>query len=135
MVKCDEGYLCSVCGNDVESITDSDLYLRFIAGLIDPEVLHTTPERHIRCNPALAQFIVDPDFEPVTVESEFAKTGLDREFVKAREQLITRAWLRLREVAGTEIPIHEYPLPEIIAFYRQNPQTKEFVASNIPPLQ
>ncbi len=135
MVKCDEGYLCSVCGNDVESITDSDLYLRFIAGLIDPEVLHTTPERHILCNPVLAQFIVASAFELVVVESEFAKTGLDREFVKAREQLVTRAWLRLQEVAGTEIPIHTYPLPEIIGFYRQNAQIPESVASHTPPLQ
>jgi hypothetical protein len=58
MAKCEEGYLCSVCGGDVEEITDSDLYLRFVIGLLDPETLHTTRERHIRCNPVLAQFIV-----------------------------------------------------------------------------
>jgi len=119
MVKCDEGYLCSVCGEDVASITDSDLYLRFIAGMIDPEVLHTTPERHIRCNPALAQFIVDPDFEPVVVAGEFAKAELDSDFRSSREQLLTRAWQRLREVDGSDLPIHQYPLPEIIAFYQE----------------
>ena len=27
MAKCEEGYLCDVCGGDVEAITESDLYL------------------------------------------------------------------------------------------------------------
>ena len=54
MAKCDEGYLCSVCGGDVENITDSDLYLRYVIGLLDPELLHAQPEKHIRCNPTLA---------------------------------------------------------------------------------
>ena len=61
MAKCDEGYLCEVCGKDVANLTESDLYLRYVIGMLDPEVLHTSPERHIRCNPALAQFIVDFD--------------------------------------------------------------------------
>ncbi len=64
MAKCDEGYLCDVCGQDVAELTDSDLYLRYIVGMLDPEVLHTTAERHIRCNPTLAQYIVADDFEP-----------------------------------------------------------------------
>ena len=67
MAKCDEGYLCSICGADVESVTDSELYLRYVIGLLDPELLHVTPEKHIRCNPSLAQFIVAKDFEPVVV--------------------------------------------------------------------
>ena len=57
MAKCDEGYRCEVCGEDVTSIVDSDLYLRYVIGELDPEVLHTSPERHIRCNPVLAQFM------------------------------------------------------------------------------
>ena len=32
MAKCEEGYLCEVCGCDVEEISDSDLYLRFVIG-------------------------------------------------------------------------------------------------------
>ena len=40
MAKCEEGYLCEVCGGDVEAITDSDLYLRYVIGELDPEVLH-----------------------------------------------------------------------------------------------
>lgn len=113
MAKCDEGYLCDVCGRDVAELTDSDLYLRYIVGLLDPEVLHTTPERHIRCNPALAQYIVADEFEPVIVEGPFDKRGLDPEFVRGQEQLFTRGWRRLIEVAALEVPIIEYPLPEV----------------------
>ena len=43
MAKCEEGYLCDVCGGDVAEITDSDLYLRYVIGMLDPEMLHTTP--------------------------------------------------------------------------------------------
>ena len=63
MAKCEEGYLCDVCGGDVGEITDSDLYLRYVIGEVDPETLHTLRERHIRCNPVLAQFIVDDGFD------------------------------------------------------------------------
>ena len=77
MAKCEEGYLCDVCGQDVAEITESDLYLRYVIGLLDPEVLHTTRERHIRCNPTLAQFIVDDDFPAVTAEGAFDKRQLD----------------------------------------------------------
>ena len=115
MAKCDEGYLCDVCGQDVAELTDSDLYLRYIVGMLDPEVLHTTPERHIRCNPTLAQYIVADDFEPVVVEGPFDKRGLDSQYVSEREQLITRGWHRLKEVTTSGVPIIEYPLPEVIA--------------------
>ena len=115
MAKCDEGYLCDVCGQDVAEITDSDLYLRYIVGLLDPEVLHTTPERHIRCNPTVAQYIIADDFEPVVVEGPFDKRQLDPPYVAARERLLTRGWKRLQEVASLGIPIIEYPLPEVIA--------------------
>ncbi|QDU97806.1 hypothetical protein [Lignipirellula cremea] len=113
MAKCEEGYLCEVCGADVELLSDSDLYLRYVTGMLDPETLHTSPERHIRCNPTLAQFIVEERFEPVEVTGVFDKRTLDPEFVARREELATRGWLRLREVAELEIPITEYPLPEI----------------------
>jgi hypothetical protein len=113
MAKCDEGYLCDVCGEDVAELTDSDLYLRYIVGMLDPEVLHTTPERHIRCNPALAQYIVADDFEPVEVDGPFAKRQLDPAFVTEREELTTRGWQRLNEVVRLGVPIIEYPLPEV----------------------
>jgi len=115
MAKCDEGYLCGVCGGDVENVTDSDLYLRFVIGLLDPELLHVTKEKHIRCNPALAQFIVAEDFEPVTVEGDFSKALLDPVYVQERETLVTRGWERLKEIRGLgDVSILEFPLPEII---------------------
>ena len=115
MAKCDEGYLCEVCGQDVADITDSDLYLRFVIGLLDPETLHTTPERHIRCNPTLAQFIVDDDFDPEIVEGEFGKRQLDADYVRQRESLVTRGWRRLKQVVHEEDAIINYPLPEVRA--------------------
>ncbi len=122
MAKCDEGYLCEVCGQDVAEITDSDLYLRYVIGMLDPEVLHTNSERHIRCNPSLAQFIVDDDFEPLVAEGPFDKRQLDETFVREREILVTRGWRRLREVVQQDIPIIKYPLPEVLAkTERRNP--------------
>ena len=115
MAKCDEGYLCDVCGEDVANLVDSDLYLRYIIGMLDPEVLHTTPERHIRCNPSLSQYIVAEEFEPVEVEGPFDKRYLDPAFVAERERLVTRGWRRLHEVAGLDVPIIDYPLPEVLA--------------------
>jgi len=114
MAKCEEGYLCEVCGRDVEAITDSDLYLRYVIGLIDPEVLHTQRERHVVCNPSLAQFIVDPRFTPVAVEGPFDKRQLDPAYVRERETLVTRGWQRLHELGGIE-RIIDYPLPEVRA--------------------
>ena len=83
--------------------------------MLDPEVLHTTPERHIRCNPTLAQFIVAAGFEPVVVEGPFDYRSLDAAYVRQRQQLVTRGWKRLREIAERQIPIIEYPLPEVLA--------------------
>ena len=97
----------------MENITESDLYLRFVIGMIDPETLHTTRERHIGCNPALAQFIVAEDFPAVLVEGEFDKRRLDARFVREREELVTRGWRRLRELPGEAQSILDYPLPEM----------------------
>lgn len=119
MAKCDEGYLCEVCGHDVAELTESDLYLRYVIGMLDPEVLHTTPERHIACNPTLAQYIVDERFEPVVVEGPFDKRTLDPAFVAEREALVTRGWRRLHEVRGSDVPIIAYPLPEVLERLRQ----------------
>jgi hypothetical protein len=114
MAKCEEGYLCEVCGGDVENIWESDLYLRYVIGRIDPETLHTTRERHIRCNPVLAQFIVDEDFEAVAVEGPFDKRQLDPAYVREEERLVTRGWKRLKELAHLEgVSLLDYPLPEV----------------------
>lgn len=115
MAVCEQGYLCEVCGGDVADLTDSDLYLRFVLGEVDPETLHLQPERHIRCNPTLAQFIVADDFEAVSVSGFFGKAELDPAFVATEEARVTRGYRRLFELREQELPIAEYPLPEVRA--------------------
>lgn len=114
MAPCDQGYLCDVCGLEVASIRDSDLYLRFVTGQIPARELLTAQERHLRCNPVTAQFIDDPDFEPVLAVGPFSRLELDEQYVDEQTELITRGWKRLQELAGaTELPpIAAYPLPE-----------------------
>jgi hypothetical protein len=113
MARCEQGYLCEVCGLDVGEITDSDLYLRYVLGEVPPEQLHLLPERHLRCNPALAQYVVDTAFEPVRCDGFFAKDTLDPAFVGEEEARVTRGWRRLQEIPALGIPIIEYPLPEV----------------------
>ncbi len=116
MAKCDEGYLCEVCGEEVENIQESDLYLRYVIGEMDPERLHTSPERHILCNPVLAQFITAEDFQfRVSVPDGFSVDDLDADYVSERQEIVTRGWLRLQELAGEteDMAIQEYPLPEV----------------------
>ena len=115
MAKCDEGYLCDLCGLDVANMTDSDLYLRYVIGLLDPEVLHTTKERHLRCDPILAQYIVDDRFAPVVVDGPFDKRTLDPAFVREQESFVTRGYRRLYEIGREGQAIIDYPLPEIRA--------------------
>ncbi len=120
MAKCDEGYRCEVCGHDVTSIVDSDLYLRYVIGEVDPEVLHTSAERHLRCNPVLAQFIDSERFEAVHVSGDFGKKSLDANYAKERTSLVTRGYGRLLEIAAddTDQDVTAYPLPEAIEKYR-----------------
>jgi hypothetical protein len=110
VARCDEGYRCEVCGRDVEAITDSDLYLRYVLGEVPLEMLHRLPERHLRCNPALAQYVADPAFEPVVCDGPFDKRGLDPEFVRAEELRVTRGWRRLRAIPSLGLTVPEYPL-------------------------
>jgi hypothetical protein len=119
MVGCEQGYLCDVCDEEVEQITDSDLYLRYIMGEVSPLQLPAQRERHIRCNPTMAQFIVDPAFAPVRCEGVFAKEALDSAFVAEQEALVTRAWRRLQEIPTLGIPLTEYPLPEVLEAWRR----------------
>ena len=110
MAKCDQGYLCVICGEEVEHIEDSGLYLRYIIGEVHAEELQAQPEHHVRCNPVLAQFIVDNDFDPVIVDGPFDKRELDSEEVKLRESLVTKGWRRLQEVKNKQLSISEFPL-------------------------
>jgi hypothetical protein len=125
MARCEQGYLCEVCGRDVGEITESDLYLRYVLGEVPPEQLHLARERHIRCNPALAQYIVDPAFPPVRCEGFFAKGSLDAEYVAAEEARVTRGWRRLQELPGLGLPIIEYPLPEVRARPGEPPPSQD----------
>jgi hypothetical protein len=113
MAKCERGYLCEVCGQEVAEITESDLYLRYVLGEVPPEVLHRLPERHLRCNPVLAQFIADPSFPAVRCEGPFAKESLDPAHVAQEEARVTRGWRRLQELPTLGLTIPEYPLPEV----------------------
>ncbi|HMO34585.1 MAG TPA: hypothetical protein PKA06_00950 [Gemmatales bacterium] len=115
MARCEQGYLCDVCGGDVEEITQSELYLRYVLGEVTPEVLTHTKERHIRCNPALAQFIVDHEFTPVVCETLFDKRLLDHEFVRSEEQRVTEAWRRLQWLPSSGLAVTEYPLDKVRA--------------------
>ena len=76
----------------MEAIIESDLYLRYILGEVSPEHLPRMRERHIRCNPATAQFIVDPAFESIACPGVFAKEQLDPAYVAEQEE---------RALAGT----------------------------------
>ncbi|VTT96984.1 Uncharacterized protein OS=Blastopirellula marina DSM 3645 GN=DSM3645_22079 PE=4 SV=1 [Gemmataceae bacterium] len=110
MARCDEGYRCEVCGRDVEAIADSDLYLRYVLGEVPLEVLHRLPERHVRCNPALAQYVTDAAFEPVACDGPFAKSELDPAFVADEECRVTRGWRRLQAIPRLGLTVPEYPL-------------------------
>src|SRR3954447_9147938 len=107
MAVCEQGYLCEVCGQDVAEIQESDLYLRYVLGEVDPETLHVQPERHLKCNPTLAQFIVAEGFPAVRVEVRCAKSELDPSFVAGDEARVTRGYLRLRELPGLGLPLTE----------------------------
>jgi hypothetical protein len=111
MARCERGYLCEVCGQEVEGIGESDLYLAYVLGEAPAEQLHLRRERHVRCNPERAQYVVDPHFEPVRCEGPFAKDALDPGYVAAEEARVSRGWRRLQEIPSLGIPITEYPLP------------------------
>lgn len=111
MAKCDQGYLCEVCGDEVVDITVSDLYLRFVIGEVEARYLMTAPERHLRCNPVLAQFIVDPGFEPVLVEGPFDKRLMDPAEVAEREDITTRGWQRLARAIPVASRSETWPPP------------------------
>jgi hypothetical protein len=112
MARCEQGYLCEVCGRDVEAIIESDLYLRYVLGEVPIFQLHQLRERHIRCNPATAQYIVDPGFEPVICDGPFDKRTFESESVAAEEKRVTRGWRRLQEIPTLGVALDEYPLKD-----------------------
>ena len=116
MANCDEGYNCDRCGEYVENVRESELYLRYVLGAVPAEELPREPERHIHCSPEFAQFIVDDGFVPIRCDDpELDKRRLPEVVRVSQEQLFTAAWRRLQEVAGSGIPVDDYPLsPEQI---------------------
>jgi hypothetical protein len=130
MARCEQGYLCEVCGAEVEDITESDLYLRYVLGEVDPETLHVQPERHLLCNPILTQFIVAEGFATPVLSGPFGKLDLDPAFVRDEEARVTRGYLRLKEVFFQDgLPINEFPLPEVIDRWRDPPELSTSVYS------
>jgi hypothetical protein len=96
MAKCDQGYLCVVCGQDVPTLAESDLYLRLELGEVQLDDLATHAECHIRCNPCVAQYIVADEFVPVLCPGPFDKRALDADYVADETARVTAAWRRLQ---------------------------------------
>jgi hypothetical protein len=111
MARCEQGYLCQVCGQEVEQITESDLYLAYVVGEVEAEWLHRHPERHIRCNLERAQYIVDENFPVVECPGLFDKRTLDPDHVASEERRLTRAWRWLQQIPTLGLHITQYPLP------------------------
>ncbi|MHC4223370.1 MAG: hypothetical protein ACYSX0_10840 [Planctomycetota bacterium] len=110
MAGCDSGYYCDRCGEYVENVRDSELYLRYILGAVPLDQLRKEPERHLCCAPEFAQFIVDPGYMPVEcADPAIDKRNLPVEVRERQERLFTKAWRRLQEVAGSATPVDEYP--------------------------
>ena len=111
MANCDEGYNCDRCGEYVENVKISELYLRYVIGAVPTDELVREPERHIRCSPEFAQYIIDKRFEPVVCDDPAVdKRRLPDDVRLRQERLFTRAWQRLQEVATNGVPVSEYPL-------------------------
>lgn len=110
MAKCDQGYRCEVCGHDVEHITESDLYLRYVLGEVPMEKLHLLPERHIVCNPALAQYVVAEGFPPLICEGLFDRRLLPADYVEAEVRRVTAGWHRLQAIPTLGVSVAEYPI-------------------------
>lgn len=112
MAKCDEGYLCQVCGKEVSRLIDSSLYLQFVIGWIPVDQLQQQPDIHLRCNPSLSQFIDAPEFfEPISIDGPSDRRQLDATFVASRTALVTKGYLRLRQLQRDRSPtIDQYPL-------------------------
>ncbi len=110
MAKCDQGYLCEICGEPVKNIIESSLYLRYVLGEVAAHELFARPERHLKCDPELARFIVHEKFDCPELCSEQSESRLSEQERKQKESRVTAGWLRLREVVQLGIPITEYPL-------------------------
>jgi hypothetical protein len=117
MAKCDQGYLCEKCQEPVTGIINSSLYLSYIIGEVEARQLLSSPDRHLLCNPELSQYITDAFIQQKYQESGlnagiFAKEMLDPEFVQQRTDLVSRGYVRLKQVVALNLPVSEYPLQQ-----------------------
>ena len=111
MANCDEGYNCDRCGEYVETVQVSELYLRYVLGAVPVDELPREPERHIRCAPEFAQFIIDDEFEPVACDdAALDKRRLPDELRERQEKLFTAAWRRLQGLRDSGLAVDQYPL-------------------------
>ncbi len=110
MARCETGYLCDVCHGDVEGLADSSLYLRYVLGEVDARLLDRLPERHLGCDPLLAQFIRTEGFPTPVLEGPFARSSLDPDFVRAEEERVTRGYERLLDLARRGAVFAELPI-------------------------
>ncbi len=67
-------------------------------GEVDRSLLDRHPERHLACDPILAQFIETEGFETPFVDGPFGKSSLDPAFVADEESRVTRGYERLMEL-------------------------------------
>lgn len=126
MANCDGGYTCGRCGEYVPTITDSELYLRYVMGEVPTESLLSSPERHIRCCPEIAQYITDERFVSVVDEDPDSDKRLrPSEEVCSRELLVTAAWSRLQEVSMVGGALEEYLLPGLTPPMVKEPEEPE----------
>jgi len=129
MAKCDGGYFCYACGEYVDNITQSELYLRYVMGEVPHDRLLELPDGHITCNPDLAQYIVDDRFEcdAAVDEPALRKENRDPAFVRSEEERVSRAWRHLQSLPGSGIPMSEYPLakPESEGVDSEEPRSEE----------
>ncbi|MCA8982254.1 MAG: hypothetical protein KDA76_00715 [Planctomycetaceae bacterium] len=110
MAACDEGYRCEICGEPVTNLLESSLYVRYVLGEVPLHALFSAPERHLRCDLELARYIVHEKFTPPAQVGPLSNSPLPPEEQRQREQRVTAAWVRLREVVHARIPLTEYPL-------------------------
>lgn len=116
MAECDQGYHCRICGDYVESIVDSEIYLRYVFRDLLFEDLSSVHEAHIWCNGNLAQYITDPRFDkPIHVDPEHDKAGKDPQECRFIERLITRAWQRLQTLPESGLDVTQYPLEDVVS--------------------
>ena len=122
MAQCEQGYLCDVCGLEVEAITESDLYLRYVLGEVPPLSLPTQRRTAHPLQSGHGSVHRGSRVWGGRCEGMFAKEHLDAAFVAEEERRVTRGWRRLQEIPTLGVAIPDYPLPEVLAAWRgENP--------------